>query len=263
MRLAESAIEKAFRLATFKRLGSTNDEALARAEAGDPGALWVVAAEQAGGKGRQGRTWVSPPGNLYASLLLIDPGPPRNMPELGFVAGVALARSLRDILGGDTRICIKWPNDILHNGCKLSGILLESLKLPDGKFACVIGIGVNCSSHPQNLAYKATDLAEIGSLLADAEQVFLRLSAELAHWLDIWDRGRGFQAIRMEWLLLAAGIGTQIKVSAPFRTMEGLFRTIDSAGRLILETEAGPIAVEAGDIFLSNPPKGTLAAHVS
>ena len=85
----------------------------------EAGPLWVVARSQTGGRGRQGRDWASPEGNLYTSLLLIDPAPPARAPQLGFVAGVALAQAVRGLLGGDPRLVLKWPNDLLHDGAKL------------------------------------------------------------------------------------------------------------------------------------------------
>jgi BirA family transcriptional regulator, biotin operon repressor / biotin---[acetyl-CoA-carboxylase] ligase len=246
--------EPGFRLARHGQLVSTNDEAMACGRRGDPGRLWIIADAQSGGRGRNGRVWWSPPGNLYASLLLIDPAQPRRAAELGFVASVALARALRDILGGDSRIAIKWPNDILHNGAKLAGILLESAVLPDGRFACVAGMGANCNRHPLDGLYEATDLAAIAGRLVAPEEVFEHLSAAMAHWLGVFAEGAGFEAIRAEWLSLAAGLGARISVSRPSETVAGVFRTIDASGRLVLERESDQVAIEAGDVFLSAPP---------
>lgn len=238
------------------RLASTNDEAMTRARSGDAGRLWVVANAQTEGRGRNGRVWSSPPGNLYASLLLIDPAPPNRAAELGFVAGVALIHALREILCDNRRLAIKWPNDILYDGAKLCGILLESANLPDGRFACVAGIGVNCSSHPQDTPYKATDLALIAGQPIAPAKVFEKFSETMAHWLDAWaGEGKGFEIIRAEWLSAAAGLGTQISVKRPSQTVEGVFLTIDATGRLILEHSGGQVAVEAGDVFLAQHPK--------
>ena len=119
-----------------------------RARSGDPGRLWIVASTQTKGRGRHGRVWSSPPGNLHASLLLIDPAPRHKVAELGFAVGVAALLGLREILTKDQSLAIKWPNDLLYGGAKLAGILLESAVLPDGRLACVAGIGVNCGWHP-------------------------------------------------------------------------------------------------------------------
>lgn len=228
---------------------------MACARSGDAGRLWVVAATQTKGRGRHGRSWSSPRGNLYASLLLIDPAPPQLAPELGFTAGVATLHALREILSGDPRLAIKWPNDVLHAGAKLAGILLESAQLPDGHFACVAGFGVNCGAHPEDTPYKATDLAAILGQTVDAGKVFEALSAAMAHWLDVWAKGAGFDAIRAEWLSFAAGVGSWIRVARPSQTLEGVFQTIDAHGRLVLEQVSGPAVVEAGDVFFG-PPNG-------
>jgi len=226
---------------------------LARARFGDSGKLWVVACEQTKGRGRHGRVWSSPRGNLHASLLLIDPSPPQRAAELGFVAGIAVLHALRESLSGHRPLAIKWPNDVLYGGAKLAGILLESASLPDKRLACVAGIGVNCGLHPGDTPYEATDLAAITGTPVAPERLFEPLSAAMAHWLDIWAGGTGFEAVRAEWLSLAGGLGTRIRVERLLQTFEGVFRTIDAHGRLILEQETGPLAIEAGDVFLGPP----------
>ncbi len=231
---------------------------MTRAKEGDPGQLWVVADTQTEGRGRNGRVWLSPRGNLHTSLLLINPAPPHRAAELGFVAGVATAHAVREILCGDRRVTIKWPNDVVHDGAKLCGILLESANLPDGRFACVAGVGVNCRMHPANTRYKATNLSAIAGQPVAPARVFARLSATMSHWLDVWAAGAGFEAIRAEWLALAAGLGRWISVARHLQTIEGTFQTIDATGRLILEQASGQVAIEAGDVFFS-PRRGSSA----
>jgi BirA family biotin operon repressor/biotin-[acetyl-CoA-carboxylase] ligase len=259
-RLAGAAQDKAFRLVHHDQLASTNDEGLTRGQNGDPGRLWVVANTQTEGRGRNGRVWSSPRGNLHASLLLIDPAPPHRAAELGFVAGVATAHALREILCGDRRVTIKWPNDVLHDGAKICGILLESANLPDGRLACVAGVGVNCRLHPANPPYKATNLSAIAGQPVAPARVFARLSATITHWLDVWAAGAGFAAIRAEWLSLAAGLGAWVGVARPSQTVEGTFQTIDATGRLVLEQASGQVAIEAGDVFFSPRPVSSATA---
>jgi BirA family biotin operon repressor/biotin-[acetyl-CoA-carboxylase] ligase len=251
--LGAAAKAASYRLILRESLGSTNEEAMRLARDGDPGRLWVVAQEQLKGRGRRGRTWSSPPGNLYASLLLIDPARPERLPELGFVAGVALVSALREILGGDRRLGFKWPNDILFDGAKLSGILLESTLLPDGRTACVAGFGVNCRSHPANLSYAATDLATIGTILDAPEDAFVRLTDAMTEMLEVWAKGTGFAEIRRQWLTSALGLGAPIRVALGATDVSGVFETIDSRGRLILRNGANTRAIEAGDVFLASP----------
>lgn len=256
LRLADNALARGTRLHVFDEIGSTNDEALASARAGGQGNAWFAAKTQRKGRGRQARAWISPPGNLYASLLLIDEVAPTIAPELGFVAGVALRRALVAAVPEETRLKLKWPNDILYDGGKLAGILLEST-MANGDFACVIGIGVNCASAPEGLAYRATSLTEIGAA-RDAQDVFFALSGEMVDALDRFSGGAGFAAIREEWLSFAAGIGGPIRVETAGGAREGLFRGIDSTGRLILEDKDGMKTVEAGDVWFPEPAVGAI-----
>jgi BirA family biotin operon repressor/biotin-[acetyl-CoA-carboxylase] ligase len=258
-RLSGAAQDKAFRLVHHDQLTSTNDEALAHARLGDAGRLWIVASAQSKGRGRHGRLWVSPRGNLHASLLLIDPAPAHKAAELGFVTGIAVLHAMREILPGDQSFALKWPNDILYAGAKLAGILLESASLLDGRLACVAGIGVNCGMHPVDTPYKATGLTAITGEPVTPERVFEPLSAAMDFWLDVWAGGAGFEAIRAEWLLLAAGLGAWIRVARPSQTLEGVFQTIDANGRLILRQGSGEVAIEAGDVFF-DPPSSLAAA---
>jgi BirA family transcriptional regulator, biotin operon repressor / biotin---[acetyl-CoA-carboxylase] ligase len=261
LRLADAALAAGYRLVVHREIGSTNDEAMAAARTGDPGNLWIVAEQQTKGRGRQGRQWTSPPGNLYSSLLLIDPASPQRAPELGFVAGVALAHTLRPLVSRDARVRIKWPNDIVFEGAKLAGILLESMRLPDGRLACVIGIGVNCLSSPKDLPYRTAAVSDLVSMPITPADVLLGLSTQMVEWCKVWASGAGFAQIRSEWLALAAGIGTKIKVALPTRVLEGTFQTIDAAGRLMLDSDGAALAVEAGDVFFVERPKGSRAGY--
>ena len=177
-----------YRLHHHASLGSTNAEALSLGRAGDPGRLWVLADGQTAGRGRVGRSWSSPAGNHYASLLLVDPCEPRLAPQLGFVAGVSLARALVGIAGPDRDIAIKWPNDILCGGAKLAGILVEggaaprsasSSPAPSSGFSAVLGFGVNCASHPTDLDYHATHLGLIAGDAGTRDPLFAALSASI------------------------------------------------------------------------------------
>lgn len=238
-----------YRHLCFDTVASTNDEAMARLRGGDPGGLVVTARTQTAGRGRTGRIWSSPPGNLIASLALRDPGPAAKAPQLGFVAGVALAQALRARLADDQRLRLKWPNDVLHAGAKLAGMLLESSVLPDGALGCVIGIGVNCRSHPDGLAYPTTNMREAGDPEPDSECVLADFLRRFDMQLRFWKGGAGFAPVRLAWLAMAAGLGERIAVATPRHRLDGIFRDLDATGRLLLETADGTIAIEAGDIF--------------
>ncbi len=247
--LGPEAVQAGFRLETFSSLSSTNDEAMSRIARGDPGRLWIVAAAQTKGRGRMGRVWTSPPGNLYASLLLVDPAPPDRLAEIGFVAGVALIDSLRALAGPKPAITLKWPNDALCDGAKLSGLLLEGASLRDGLFACVVGVGVNCLSSPDDTPYPTASLRSIGAKSCDRGLLFATLSDRFAHWLEVWARGGNFPAIRAAWLHRAGGLGEKAAVTRNGERLEGFFRGIDARGRMLLERTGGAVeAIDAGDV---------------
>ncbi len=250
--IAAVALERGYRLAHLASIGSTNQEALERARSGEDGPIWVVADVQTRGRGRSGRDWCSPGGNLYATLLLVDPCEARVMPQLGFVAGVALARALWAIAGPDCGLALKWPNDMLCRGAKLAGILVEAISGPTGVLSAVLGFGVNCRSHPSDLAYPATHLTAAIGAGGTRDLLFSTLSASVPEVLDLWDRGAGFAAIRAEWLTYALPVGSALAVTRPDGRYRGKFKTVDPDGRLILETNSGVLTVEAGDVFLAD-----------
>lgn len=147
---------------SYEALGSTNAEALAHARAGERGPLWVTAKTQNAGRGRRGSTWVSAPGNLFATLLLTEPSPPKAAPQLSFVAALALHDAVAECAPQvGALLKVKWPNDLLFGGKKIAGILIEGESHP--VFAVAIGIGINCAAHPDDTPYPATAARDRGS----------------------------------------------------------------------------------------------------
>ena len=249
--LSATALDRGYRLLHQTEVGSTNADGLALARVGDPGRLWLVADRQTAGRGRVGRNWASPAGNLHASLVLVDPCPPRRAPELGFVAGVALASAIADVVGPGVEVALKWPNDVLHGGAKLAGILVEGTQAPNG-FAAVLGFGVNCASHPAELPYRATSLMALACEEGTRDALFAALSTRAAEALALWAGGAGFATIRRIWLERALPQGSVLSVVRPGGQLAGRFSSIDADGRLILDTDRGLVTVEAGDVFLAN-----------
>ncbi|KAB2952460.1 MAG: biotin--[acetyl-CoA-carboxylase] ligase [Rhizobiaceae bacterium] len=227
---------------------------MARARAGDPGNLWVTARRQLQGRGRRGRPWVSEEGNLYASLLLVDPAPSARLGTLPLVAAVAVYRALKPLFVRTPQaLAIKWPNDILVDGRKINGILLESESLPGGRMAVVVGCGVNCRHHPDNPAYPATDLSDCGVEL-EPKDLFVSLAHAMAGTLAEWNRGDGFAEIRETWLRGARGIGERVAVNLHEGQVTGVFEDIDTDGYLCLLTEDGARRrISAGDLFFTQP----------
>jgi BirA family biotin operon repressor/biotin-[acetyl-CoA-carboxylase] ligase len=241
--LAETAVAAGYKLVVFQTIGSTNDAAFVNH-------TWVVARAQTAGRGRHGRQWQSPPGNLYATLLLVDVATPRSAPQLAFAAGIALAHALRRLVPEPSRIRVKWPNDILLDGAKLAGILVEGRLLANSAYAVAVGVGVNCQSAPTDVLYPAAALAAAHATRHKAEDVLSLLSGEIVYWLDNLEQG--FDAIRAEWLSLAAGIGAPIRVKTATQQFEGIFQSIDAEGRLILVDASGAHTIEAGDVLLGH-----------
>jgi BirA family biotin operon repressor/biotin-[acetyl-CoA-carboxylase] ligase len=258
MQLDPIAVKAGLRLESLGTTGSTNAEARLRAQQGDGGPLWITATTQTQGRGRHGRTWFSPPGNLYASLLLRDPSPFGHAPQLAFVAALALRDAVAlEANGLAPQLKFKWPNDVLLDGCKCAGILIEGEATPDTeaekRFIVVIGTGVNCSSHPPaadgGIGFPATDLRAHGAAITPG-QLFQRLSATMCRRLTQWDRGRGFPAILGDWLSHARGIGEPIAVRNGDAELQGRFIGLDQSGRLVLERADGGITkIVAGDVF--------------
>jgi BirA family transcriptional regulator, biotin operon repressor / biotin---[acetyl-CoA-carboxylase] ligase len=219
---------------TIAETGSTNDDVAALARNGAQEGLWLRAERQTGGKGRQGRVWQSPPGNLYASTLVrVDPKHP-SPPTLALVAAVALHEA---VSRHTKRARIKWPNDITINRAKLAGILLE--RQAD---AVVIGFGVNLAHHPTDIDRPA---ASLGARVTP-EALLRRLARCFDLWLDRW-RTEGLEPVRSAWLAAAHPVGTPLSSAGT----EGTFDGLDEGGALRLRLPDGAIRiVHAGDVFL-------------
>lgn len=243
---------EAFRHVAFDDIGSTNSECLARARAGDSGLLWVTAARQTEGRGRRGRAWTSEPGNLYASLLLIDPAPMERVASLPLAVAVAVYDAVKAVLPpGDAALAVKWPNDILIDRSKTCGILLEGEPLADGRRALVIGIGINIRHMPDAAPYGVTRLVDHGASVSP-DELFAHLFKSMATALESWDEGRGTAAIVARWREIACGIGEKITVNLPDRSLEGIFAGIDDNGLLLLDRGDGQVMpIAAGDVFFA------------
>lgn len=254
MRLGDDAGAAGFSLVSLQSVDSTNRLALDLAEQAGANRTWVLSEVQRAGRGRQGRVWISPPGNLYASLLLVSPCAMADTPKLGFVAGVALAETLADLnIPGDVRL--KWPNDVLVGEAKLAGMLLEGRMLAANKQAVAIGIGLNVTDAPEVEGRQTTSLAALGSS-ATRRDVFRLLSDRMASTLKTFANGSGFFAIREAWSRRALAPGTRITVKLASGERAGRFAGIDAQGRLILDASDGVIHVEAGDVFLDTNKGG-------
>lgn len=254
-RLGRVAAAAGYRLSGFDSVGSTNSAAMAAAGAGDAGNHWFAALQQTEGRGRRNRPWASPSGNLAASLLVLPGADPARSALLGFVAGVALEMALSRVLrdsaterSAAVRIALKWPNDVLADGAKLAGILLEAQKLGDGRTAIVVGCGVNVVAAPEGLPYPAASLKGLG-VEVDAEVVFAALSDAWAEIYRLWDHGHGAGDVLRLWRGAAAGLGAPVAIDQNGGIVRGIFETIDEEGRLVVRADDGTrTTITAGDV---------------
>jgi BirA family biotin operon repressor/biotin-[acetyl-CoA-carboxylase] ligase len=233
------------RMRTVGETGSTNEDLIALARAGAPEGYWLRAERQNRGRGRHGRVWDSPQGNLHASTLVrLVPGDP-SAPTLALTAAVALHETAA-LFAPEADLMLKWPNDVLAGGAKLAGILLER----EGE-AVVVGFGVNLAHAPAGLDRRATSLAALSSA-APAPAAFLHaLVPAFARWLGCW-RSEGLPPVRHRWLAAAHPPGTPLAAATADGTrIEGLFDGLEDSGALRLRLAGGGTEiVHAGDVFL-------------
>ena len=233
----------------LEEAGSTNDEARARAAAGAADGTLVWARRQSAGRGRRGRTWVSPAGNLYLSLVLRPSCEARRVAQLSFVAALGVADLVDARLPGHARC--KWPNDVLVDGAKVAGLLLESSLAPGGQVDWVVlGIGVNLASHPGiEEPVPSTSLAAAGAAPLAPEGALPVLLAALARRRQAWEE-EGFAAVREAWLARAHGLGGPVTVANGDKRLAGTFAGLDEDGALVLAQDGGTaLTIPAGDVF--------------
>jgi BirA family transcriptional regulator, biotin operon repressor / biotin---[acetyl-CoA-carboxylase] ligase len=255
MQLDPIAAAAGVKLIAHETIGSTSTAAMALARRGERGLIWIAAARQTAGRGRRGNAWSSEAGNLYVSLLLGDGVPAQRAGELSFVAALAVLDAIVALAPRlALRLAVKWPNDLLLDGAKLSGILIEA----EGS-AVVVGIGVNCAHHPADTSFPATDLAAGGAAITP-QQLFRYLSKTMLARLQQWGRGVGFASIRADWLARATGLGQDIRVRLSTQELVGRFHAIDETGRLMLRLADGSLRpIAAGEVFAIAGPDRLLS----
>ncbi|MCA8933005.1 MAG: biotin--[acetyl-CoA-carboxylase] ligase [Rhodospirillaceae bacterium] len=243
------AVPAGWRLEARDSVTSTNAEAGALAAAGCAERTVVVAREQTVGRGRQGRSWTSPPGNLYASVVLRPHRPLAEAAQLTFVIALALADGIA-ALGPSTPPRLKWPNDVLVGGAKISGILLESESAGGPNAAWVIaGTGVNIAHHPADAAIAATHLAEHMARPVSIGDLLHAYLTALDGWYGRW-MADGFAPVRTGWLDRAQGLGETVRVRTARETFSGRFDSLTADGALVVTTEDGLTRqVTAGDVM--------------
>ncbi len=213
--------------------------------------MWIVADQQMAGRGRRGRPWESPPGNLAATLFLRPGKPAQECAQLSFVAALAASDAVARF-APSTEVKLKWPNDVLADGRKIAGILLESASA-GGEQPCwlAVGIGVNLAHFPPGTEFPATSLAALAAATPGPREALVALAAGFAKWYDTW-AAQGFAPIRDSWLARAAGLGTRIRARLQNEEVWGVFEGIDDTGALILrEAQDRTRLIAAGEVFFA------------
>ncbi len=247
-----------YTLLIYDIIDSTNEEAKRLAIDGIEGNHAIWAESQTQGHGRYGRHWVSPPGNLYLSLLLRPEHDVATASQLAFVAAVAMADTVSFFLSTSARIGYKWPNDIMVENKKIGGVLLES-RLKAGSNSLdwlIIGVGINIIDHPELLAertgYEATSLqkegAEIPSVSAVLYKFMQSFTANCAKW-----KKNGFSPLKELFLEKALNVGRTITVRTADSRLSGVFTGINDDGCLLLTLEGGhQHVITVGDLFFEH-----------
>lgn len=227
---------------------STNAEARRRAEAGDTGPVWIAARRQTEGRGRRGRRWSTGDGDLAATLLTLTDRPPAEAAQVSFVAALAVA----DLVQGwidPAKVRVKWPNDVLVDGLKISGILVESGRRDDGRLWLAVGIGVNLAVTPADVERPATSIVGVAGRAPSPAMALEVLADRFAVWATIW-RNFGFGPIADAWTQRAYGLGEACTARLGNETLEGTAEGLEADGALRLRLSDGSVRpVSAGDVF--------------
>ena len=253
--MSQPNLPSAYHLISLDSVDSTNAEARRRAAMGEeetPDGTLIWAKEQSEGRGRRGRTWVSPPGNLYCSLVLRPDVALQRAAEFSFIGALAMFDTLGTIGEAGHQVQLKWPNDILLNEHKVAGLLLETESTGSGVADWIIlGLGLNVAVFPGDTEFPATSLRAEGwgATEIDGLESFCR---HFLKWTNIW-LAEGFAPIRKNWLWRCHGKGEEIEVRLENETLTGVFEDLDERGALMLKTSDGMRKITVGDVFFSSP----------
>ncbi|HEX2593482.1 MAG TPA: biotin--[acetyl-CoA-carboxylase] ligase [Rhizomicrobium sp.] len=235
----------------FEVIDSTNEEARRLANGGQVDPVWIAADRQTAGRGRRGRQWESPIGNLAATLLIAPGRPAAECAQLSFVAALA-GSDTAHFFAPDAEVRVKWPNDVLVGGRKIAGILLESASTGGEQPQWLaIGIGMNLAEYPPDTEFPATALSALGVVVPKPRDALAKLAASWAGWYDIW-QDHGFGPIRDAWLMRAANLGGRIRARLQTEETTGVFEGIDGTGALLLRESIDRVrTIAAGEVFFA------------
>lgn len=229
----------------YATIDSTNLEAHRLVEKGERGPLFLVADQQTRGRGRLQRQWVSERGNCYSTLVLSVSADISVLPQIGFVVSLAVA-DVVTAFAPHAQLQLKWPNDVLIAGAKVSGILSEVVS--HAPLTLAVGCGINVAHAPSGLAYPATHLSAYGEAACDS--VFDLYRAALAHWLAMWDEGHDFETIRLAWLQRAIGVGETVSMTVADMKITGRFEGLSPQGAIIITDKDRTHMLLSGDLHI-------------
>lgn len=240
---------KAASLLLYDEIDSTSAEARRRAEAGERGPLWISAGRQTAGRGRRGRAWESPTGNLAATYLMVTDLAPAEAAQISFVAALAASDLVRAYVTAEP-VKVKWPNDVMIGSEKVCGILVESGRTPDQRLWLAVGVGVNLARAPAAPERPATAMARrMEGAPPQPQEALQMLAAAFDHWVTRWEQ-EGFAAIAGAWTERAYGLGETCTARLPNETVLGIAEGLDADGALRLRLEDGSERrITAGDVF--------------
>ncbi|NQV83324.1 MAG: biotin--[acetyl-CoA-carboxylase] ligase [Rhodospirillales bacterium] len=249
--MSQLNLPSAYHLVSLDTVDSTNAEARRRAMQGEeatPDGTLILAKQQTEGRGRRGRTWHSPPGNLYCSLVLRPEIPIARAAEFSFIAALAVHDALGTVGDAGHQVHCKWPNDILLNDHKVAGLLLETETTASGVPDWIIlGLGLNVAVFPGDTDFPATSL-RAESWAATEGEILESFCRHFLKWTNTWLED-GFAPIRKNWLWRCYGLGEEIEVRLENESVSGVFEDLDEHGVLLLKTADGERRISAGDVF--------------
>lgn len=245
-------VPKGYDVNLLETVDSTNEEAKRHFQnngATDP--TWFVALSQSAGRGRRGRGWVSQKGNLFASLIVSPNVPAQKAAEISFITSLAVSDAIKNLTGiGTQEIKVKWPNDVLIDGKKVAGILLEAVGNPENP-SIIVGVGVNIADHPSDVQYPTDHLENIGGYKYLPSDVFVRLAEAFEFFYKFWQT-YGFASVKRLWMAEAYGVGKLITVNLPNGSIEGIFVDLsDDGGLLLKKADGSHETIYAGDVFFN------------
>lgn len=237
-----------YNLLIFEELDSTNLEARRLVQAGVAGNFVIWAERQTHGKGRQGRTWISLPDNLYVSIILDSSAFSDRQAEMCFVTGLAVYDAVQAASLHKLDMALKWPNDLMIGSSKVSGILLESIKI-DNRHHLIIGIGINIANHPSDLEKPATSMRNTGIQDVDVGKMLDLTMSSFEYYRSLWMR-KGFDLIRESWLQKVYNPSEIMTVSDGTVKISGVFQDIDSHGAIRLKSSSGMVyTLSTGEVL--------------